>query len=79
MVCKRKIAFFAKSQGERSLPKKFMEDDEVIAFKDIHPAAPVHSLIIPKQHYDSLAVMGKAEEPLLGKMLALARVGKRSG
>jgi len=37
-------------------------------------SAPVHLLIIPKQHYDSLAVMGKAEEPLLGKMLALAPV-----
>ena len=45
--------------------QKVYEDDEVIAFKDIHPAAPVHLLIIPKQHYDSLAVMGKAEEPLL--------------
>ena len=54
--------------------QKVYEDDEVIAFKDIHPAAPVHLLIIPKQHYDSLAVMGKAEEPLLGTMLALAPV-----
>ena len=53
--------------------QKVYEDDEVIAFKDIHPAAPVHLLIIPKQHYDSLAVMGKAEEPLLGKMLGLVR------
>ena len=44
--------------------QKVYEDDEVIAFKDIHPAAPVHLLIISKQHYDSLAVMGKAEEPL---------------
>ena len=35
--------------------QKVYEDDEVIAFKDIHPAAPVHLLIIPKQHYDSLA------------------------
>ena len=39
--------------------QKVYEDDEVIAFKDIHPAAPVHLLIIPKQHYDSLAVMRK--------------------
>ena len=41
--------------------QKVYEDDEVIAFKDIHPAAPVHLLIIPKQHYDSLVDMGKAE------------------
>ena len=35
--------------------QKVYEDDEVIAFKDIHPAAPVHLLIIPKQHYDWLS------------------------
>ena len=37
--------------------QKVYEDDEVIAFKDIHPAAPVHLLIIPKQHYDSWPVV----------------------
>ena len=30
------------------------EDDKVVAFKDIAPAAPVHILIIPKEHYDSI-------------------------
>ena len=34
--------------------QKVYEDDDVVAFKDIHPAAPVHLLIIPKQHFDSL-------------------------
>ena len=34
---------------------KVYEDDEVLAFKDIHPKAPVHFLIIPKKHIQSLA------------------------
>jgi histidine triad (HIT) family protein len=59
---------------------KVYEDEDVLAFKDINPAAPVHLLIIPKNHFDSLAVMGKAQEPLLGKMLALApRLAEEAG
>jgi len=52
--------------------KKIYEDDEVIAFNDIHPIAPVHFLIVPKLHVESLAGCGVAHEKLLGKMLLLA-------
>jgi histidine triad (HIT) family protein len=46
------------------------EDDDVFAFKDINPAAPVHILVIPKQH---VATLSDCSDPqLLGKMLALA-------
>jgi histidine triad (HIT) family protein len=48
------------------------EDDELLAFKDINPAAPVHLLVIPKQHIDSLSDCTDAHAPVLGKMLALA-------
>jgi histidine triad (HIT) family protein len=48
------------------------EDDEVLAFKDINPAAPVHLLVIPKQHIDTLSDAAAAHTALLGKMLALA-------
>jgi histidine triad (HIT) family protein len=48
------------------------EDDEVLAFKDINPAAPVHLLVIPKQHIDTLSDATDAHTALLGKMLALA-------
>ena len=54
--------------------KKVYEDEEVIAFKDINHPAPVNLQIITKQNNYSLAVKGKNEEPLLGKMLALAPV-----
>ena len=47
------------------------EDDELIAIRDIHPVAPVHLLLIPKQHIDSL---NEADDPaLLGRMLTAAR------
>lgn len=48
------------------------EDDELLAFKDINPAAPVHLLIIPKQHVASLSDCSDGHAALLGKMLALA-------
>lgn len=52
---------------------KVYEDDDVLCFKDIHPQAPVHLLIIPKQHITSLAHAEDADAPLLGKMLSLTR------
>lgn len=51
---------------------KIYEDDAVIVFKDIHPAAPVHLLIVPKEHIASLETAQPEHEALLGKMLALA-------
>ena len=48
------------------------EDDEVIAFNDIHPLAPVHFLIVPKLHVQSLAQCEEQHKNLLGKILLLA-------
>jgi histidine triad (HIT) family protein len=48
------------------------EDEELLAFKDINPAAPVHLLVIPKKHFSSLSDCGADDAPLLGRMLALA-------
>jgi histidine triad (HIT) family protein len=52
--------------------QKVYEDDELIAFKDIRPAAPVHLLIIPRQHVAGLADVTTEHEALLGRMLTLA-------
>jgi len=52
--------------------RKVYEDDEVLAFYDINPVAPVHILMIPKLHVASLAHAEAAHAPLLGKMLLLA-------
>ena len=47
-------------------------DEEVIAFRDINPQAPVHLLIIPRQHIISLAHLSDADTPLIGKMAKVA-------
>ena len=52
--------------------RKVYEDDDLLAFHDIHPQAPIHFLIIPKSHIPSLAEMDASHQPVLGKMLALA-------
>ena len=52
--------------------RKVYEDDELLAFHDIHPWAPVHFLMVPKVHVDSLAQVDESHAPLLGRMLALA-------
>lgn len=52
--------------------KKAYEDDSVLVFHDIHPIAPVHLLLIPKQHVDSLASCQEVHQAILGKLLLLA-------
>ena len=54
--------------------KKIYEDAEMLAFHDIHPAADVHFLIIPKKFIASLADVTSDDAALLGKMLVLAPV-----
>ena len=52
--------------------RKVYEDDDVFAFHDLRPQAPVHLLVIPKEHVPSLYEAGMAQHRALGKMLALA-------
>ena len=47
------------------------EDDEVIAFKDIHPITPVHILVIPKKHISSLVDLKKEDEAVIGKIYSV--------
>ena len=52
--------------------KKAYEDEHLLAFHDIHPWAPVHVLIIPKQHIATLADVGPEHQELMGRILTLA-------
>lgn len=52
--------------------RKIYEDDDVVAFHDIHPVAPVHFMLIPKLHLASLLDTDESHAALLGKMLVLA-------
>lgn len=57
----------------RQIPSKLVyEDDDLIAFHDINPAAPIHLLIVPKEHIATLADCADRHAALLGKMLLLA-------
>jgi histidine triad (HIT) family protein len=59
---------------------KVYEDDEVLAFPDIRPQAPVHILIIPKAHIATLYDATAAHQSALGKMLAVAgRLAREAG
>jgi histidine triad (HIT) family protein len=56
------------------------QDDTVMAFKDIHPKAPVHVLIIPKKHIASLAEISKEDLPIIAHMMEVAnRVAAQQG
>ncbi|MES3013811.1 MAG: histidine triad nucleotide-binding protein [Pseudomonadota bacterium] len=52
--------------------KKAYEDEHLLAFHDIHPWAPVHVLVIPKQHIAMLSDVGPEHQELMGRMLTLA-------
>jgi histidine triad (HIT) family protein len=49
-----------------------LEDDDIFAFHDIKPWAPVHFLMVPKLHIPSMAQLGPEHERLMGKMMLLA-------
>ena len=63
---------FCKIAAGQIPAKKVYEDEELLAFHDIHPWAPVHVLIIPKRHIVSMVDVVEADAGLLGRMLALS-------
>ena len=59
---------------------KVYEDDEIVAFRDIHPAAPTHVLVVPKTHRDSLSACEEGDASILGRLfLAANRVAEMEG
>ena len=67
--------------ARKEIPAKIVyEDDRVMAFEDINPQAPTHTLVIPRQHFATLNDVGPADEGLLGHMLLVARgIAKEKG
>jgi histidine triad (HIT) family protein len=49
--------------------KKLYEDDDMLAFHDVNPQAPVHFLLIPKRHVKSIMELEEADSALMGKLL----------
>jgi histidine triad (HIT) family protein len=63
---------FCKIVAGKIPSRKVYEDGDMLAFHDINPVAPVHFMIIPKKHVDSLAAVGPEHALVLGKMMAKA-------
>lgn len=59
---------------EGSIPsKKVFENEHVLAFQDIQPAAPIHILIIPKKHIPTMNDVSEEDTELIGELFAAAR------
>jgi histidine triad (HIT) family protein len=59
---------------------KVFEDDQLFAFADINPQAPMHVLIVPKQHIATLNELTAADDGLVGSMVrTAAAIAKRHG
>lgn len=60
--------------------KKVYEDAEILAFHDLDPQAPVHILIIPKEHIASAAEIAEENQSIVGKIFtAAAKIAKEQG
>lgn len=67
--------------GRKEIPSRIAyEDRQVVAFEDVNPQAPTHTLIIPKEHLATLNDISQQEEALLGHMMLVAtRLAKEKG
>jgi len=66
---------------EGNLPSAPVYQDELCyAFSDIHPQAPVHVLVVPREHINSLADSNESDQPLLGHLLwAAGEIARSQG
>jgi histidine triad (HIT) family protein len=67
--------------ASKEIPAKIVfEDDEVIAFEDLNPQAPTHTLVIPRRHLATLNEVDAGSSDLIGKVVAAAvRIAKERG
>ncbi|MDY0222072.1 MAG: HIT domain-containing protein [Desulfobacterium sp.] len=58
----------------RKIPSQFLyEDDAIVVFRDINPEAPVHLLIVPKQHIRSVNDLTVGDQAIVGKLFMVAK------
>ena len=71
---------FCKIGSGQIQAKVVLQDDEILAFDDVNPQAPVHVLVIPKRHVVALNEAGAGDQALLGRLLeAAALVARKKG
>jgi histidine triad (HIT) family protein len=64
---------FCKIVAGQSPAQMLYQDEQVSAFRDLHPAAPTHVLIVPNRHIDRLQDLTNEDSPLIGHMFSVAR------
>jgi len=64
---------FCKIASKEIPAKLIFEDERLMAFDDLHPVAPVHILIVPKQHLATVNEVTEQNKLLLGEMILLAK------
>ncbi len=64
---------FCKIANKEIASQFLMEDENCVIFRDIHPKAPTHLLIVPKKHISSISEMKLGDEIVVGKMVDAAR------
>lgn len=68
---------FCKIANGEIQPNKIYEDDLIVAFHDISPQAPVHVVVIPKRHVESVAELKESDAALAGHILVkVAEIAK---
>jgi histidine triad (HIT) family protein len=67
--------------AQHDLPARIIHEDETaVAFVDINPQAPVHVLVVPKRHIESVDVLKETDSALIGHLiLACTRIAKEKG
>ncbi len=71
---------FCKMVSGDITPDTVYEDEDVLAFRDINPQAPVHVLVVPKQHVATLNDLDADNSALVGKMMmAAAKIAQQEG
>ncbi|HUD26649.1 MAG TPA: histidine triad nucleotide-binding protein [Burkholderiaceae bacterium] len=71
---------FCRIVGGQIPSTKVYEDEDLIVFKDIHPKAPIHLLLVPRVHVESLMTVQPQHGPLVSRMLFLApRLAREQG
>ncbi|MCL2860207.1 MAG: histidine triad nucleotide-binding protein [Oscillospiraceae bacterium] len=66
---------------KKEIPSEIVyEDEEIIAFEDINPVAPIHTLIVPKKHITSLVELKEEDTNLIGKIYLVAnKIAEQKG
>jgi len=66
---------------KKEIPSSIVyEDNEILAFRDINPVAPVHILVIPKKHISSLIDLNEEDELVIGKIYTVInKIAKQEG